>query len=295
VYAKDGGGSQGSDAAWIDYINLPIPVASTLYAGQDEMVCVGETFQAEAEATNYASVLWSTSGTGSFDDNEVLDPIYTPSDDDIAAGEVTLSLSMTDNDGAAFDDEMLLTFSDIPASPNTPAGPDVVDLESVFTSDYTTEAVEGATGYTWLVEPLGAGMLVSRGETGTVVWNRDWAGTAIVKVIAHNQCGESDPSAGLEVTVINGTVGTEEPVHENGSLTVYPNPAKDFVWVELKGFSTETEINLVNALGSVVFHEVTTINGSRSFKINIGNLQAGIYVLSIRDSSGLLTRKILVY
>jgi hypothetical protein len=294
IYAKDGGGSQGSDAAWIDYINFPPPPASTIYAGQDEIICSGETFQTEAQATNYDSVLWTTSGTGTFDDDKVLNPIYTPSNNDITSGEVALSLSMTDNDGVAFDDEMLLTLTDVPGTPNTASGPDVVDLFTVFTSDYATEAVEEATGYTWLVEPSEAGMLVNRGEAVTIVWNRDWTGTAVVKVTAYNQCGESDPSVGFEITVINGTVGTEELKLTGGSLAVYPNPANSYIWVELQHFFSTVEVNLVSTLGSSVYREEITVNGQHFHKINIENLQAGIYILYIRDRTGLQTRKILI-
>lgn len=293
-YVKNGGGVQGSDAAWIDYILLPPPVTSTIFAGTDQSVCEGDAFQVSAQATNFAALLWSTSGTGTFNSNDVLNPVYTPSAVDILAGEVTLSLSMTDNNGAAFNDDMLLSFTAVPGTPATPAGPAAVDLSAVFTTDYTTESVAGATAYLWMVEPETAGIFVARGETGTIVWNRDWAGTAVIEVTATNQCGESTASSGFAVTVINGTVGIVE-----GSIVMemkaYPNPAAELLHVELRsGGMSQVRLSLVNLTGAVVFEREARLNGNLSLDIPVKNLSSGIYLLVATDRNKRHSLKILV-
>ena len=294
VYSKDGSGTQGSDAAWIDYINFPPPIASSIYAGEDAVNCAGDDFQVYAQATNYAALNWTTSGSGSFDDNQLLNPVYTPSDDDIAAGEVILSLAMTDNEGAAFNDDMQLGFTDLPGTPDIPTGPDAVDLSTIFTSDYTTESVAEATGYTWTVEPVEAGMLVSRGESGTVVWNRDWAGTATIRATAHNQCGESDPSEGYEVNVINGTVGAKE-VENTSLLMAYPNPANEYLRIEPVSREARISISLINLLGKVVLQQEVTGQDAGPIVLNISHLTPGMYLVTANDGMTRQTLKILVY
>lgn len=293
VYIKNNGGNLGSDAGWIDYISFPPPLASTLYAGADAMICSDDVYQAEAQATNYAAIQWSTSGTGSFDDTGILDPVYTPSDDDIAAGAVTLSMSMTDAQGAAFDDAVALELTQLPAVPAAPAGPSAVNLVSVYASDYTTQPVEGATSYAWTVEPEDAGMPVSRGETGTIVWNRKWAGTATIRVKAANTCGQTEPSEGYAVAVVNGTVGLTEPVADF-TLSAFPNPARDVLTVMLSSQeSGRISLRLVNLTGVTVYAAETTA-GAGSIAIPVDHLTSGIYLLIASDGRDSRTVKIMV-
>ena len=73
----------------------------------------------------------------------------------------------------------------------------------------------------------------------------------------------------------SSTVGIDEPT-EN-PLTVWPNPAKDFVRIE----GTEAaEVQVYNALGQVV----KTVNGSTA--INVSGLAKGVYLLRITDADG---------
>ena len=73
-------------------------------------------------ATNYDQILWTTSGDGSFDDVAILNPVYTPGDQDILAGTVTLTIDVTSifacND--ASDDVVVL----IDHAPTADAGED---------------------------------------------------------------------------------------------------------------------------------------------------------------------------
>jgi hypothetical protein len=114
-YMKDYSVSNGSDAAWVDYIILPAEMRTTAYAGADASVCRNETFQCQGEATKYTLVAWSTSGSGSFNDPALLNPIYTPSAADLSAGTVILTFTVTGtSSGEILTDEIVLTF-------NTPA------------------------------------------------------------------------------------------------------------------------------------------------------------------------------
>ncbi len=65
----------------------------TADAGADATICENGTYTLQGSATDYASVTWTTSGTGSFDNPNVLNPVYTPSASDIANGSVTLTLT----------------------------------------------------------------------------------------------------------------------------------------------------------------------------------------------------------
>lgn len=79
---------------------------TTLNSGSDVTICTtgtSENITIGSSATNYFSLSWSTSGTGSFTNNTTGDAltntIYTPSAADKAAGSVVLTLNATANAG----------------------------------------------------------------------------------------------------------------------------------------------------------------------------------------------------
>ena len=79
-----------TDTVTIDLIELPDVSVGTTNAS----ICENETYQiVGASAGNVSSFNWTTSGNGSFDNSTSINPTYTPSDDDIDAGTVTLSLN----------------------------------------------------------------------------------------------------------------------------------------------------------------------------------------------------------
>ena len=61
--------------------------AVSVYAGPAAEICSDETFAiTNATVSPNATILWSTSGTGTFSNQTDLDPIYTPSASDIING-----------------------------------------------------------------------------------------------------------------------------------------------------------------------------------------------------------------
>jgi len=62
-------------------------------AGDDDYVCVGSDYALEGTASNAASVLWTTSGTGTFDDAHSLNAVYTPGTQDYIVGKIILTLT----------------------------------------------------------------------------------------------------------------------------------------------------------------------------------------------------------
>ena len=77
-----------------DCMTLSIEIAPVVDAGPDATICeTGDFLVTNATALNTSSVEWSTTGDGSFDDNAVLNPLYTPGSGDIAAGMVELCLT----------------------------------------------------------------------------------------------------------------------------------------------------------------------------------------------------------
>jgi len=92
-YTKDGSVSSGDDLARIDYIVLPVPIVTSAFAGPDTDYCESDIMQCNGTATACTSTLWTTSGSGTFDDDLIPNPIYQPSSDDIENGAVVLTFT----------------------------------------------------------------------------------------------------------------------------------------------------------------------------------------------------------
>ena len=220
VYQKNGTKSDGSDCAWLDFIVFPPLMTLTAYAGPDDIACDGNDYQCDGSATDWVSLEWTTSGTGTFDDNTILNPIYTPSEDDISAGMIILTLEATDNEGETFDDEMELSFSETPDSPETPTGPEYVDVAANPTSEYITNHVEFASYYEWSLVPEEAGTISGNGTIATATWSTEYTGFAYISVRGVNYCGVGDYSTELEVTVDNAVGITE---NSPSSISLFPS------------------------------------------------------------------------
>lgn len=86
-------------------IVIPLP---TVYAGQDTTIQNGESYTiTDAEAENYESLIWSTSGDGIFNDIYILHPVYSPGQNDIINGNVSLTLTVNSSCGNESDDILL--------------------------------------------------------------------------------------------------------------------------------------------------------------------------------------------
>ena len=78
-----------------DYDTLQVTIVENPlgFAGIDATICQTETHQLSGTAQNYSSVLWTTSGNGTFSSANSLNSVYTPGTNDITAGTVTLTLT----------------------------------------------------------------------------------------------------------------------------------------------------------------------------------------------------------
>lgn len=84
-------------------------------AGPDLTICAGQNVQLSGMVNT--NPLWTTNGTGTFDNPNIVNAVYTPSAADIANGTVTLTLTAEDPDGngpcSAKSDFLVLTFTSL--------------------------------------------------------------------------------------------------------------------------------------------------------------------------------------
>lgn len=105
-YHKDSSVSNGSDCAWIDLISLPADKRMAISAGLDINTCPDMVIEINGYADYHSSLEWTTQGDGTFNNNTIINPTYTLGNQDIENGEVTLTLTGTDEDGQTLSDNV---------------------------------------------------------------------------------------------------------------------------------------------------------------------------------------------
>ena len=292
-YEKDYSTIGGVDKAWVDYITLPTMMTTTIFAGPDNQSCDTNIFYCQGTATNYDTLWWSTSGTGVFNNLNIVCPGYVPSETDVKAEEITLTLSIIDVDGITYSDEMLLELSKTPGIANQPEGPEAVDLEFISSSDYSTAPIEPADTYKWEIYPDYAGTIIGETDSITVNWNLNFEGSAWLKVAGENNCSLGLFSDSLLV-IISNPVGIVSS-NSNISFKLMPNPNKGLFKISVQTTkSGNYDLTIVNSQGQTVESNKLEISGSLNETINLSGFKPGIYLLILKNGSTQAMRKMLI-
>lgn len=291
VYGKDIYATSGSDCGWVDYIELPVIVNETLTlnAGNDENVCEGVTFQTNAFAQNYSSLLWVSSGTGTFDDNGILTAVYTPSMQDYEAGSVTLSLTVYGTGGQTLTDDLVLSFLPSPDPTGTISGDSWACMAG--NNQYSTVAVPNATSYAWDLTPHAAGVITGEGNEISINWAAGWTGPVILTVEGMNDCGGGGISQDFPIQIDDCT-GIDQILVEKG-FAVTPNPGKGIFNLTFeKIVNGENHVIIMNQTGEKVFE--TVVSGKNRETINVSELNNGIYFMLIENGISRETQKLVI-
>ena len=199
AYEKDGSGTSGSDHVWIDDIILPVRhLTFACNAGANQNICQVAA-QMEAYVIGGESLLWTTNGDGSFDQNNILNPIYTPGEQDLANKTVTLTLTATNEEGETLSDNVAINFHE--------AASIIMDDEASICEN----------------EVFQSNALVN--ETGSIIWvtNGDGSFEHPNNLIANYTPGEQDKTNG-HVTLTLKAISEYGcgDVEQSMTLTIHP-------------------------------------------------------------------------
>lgn len=110
----------------IDTVIVSINRNMTLEAGNDTIICNNTPFYTNATGANYDTITWSTSGDGSFDDENILNATYYPGIEDITNGICILTVTGVSSCSGVMTDSLTLQLS---AIPTVEVGNDIVMCE----------------------------------------------------------------------------------------------------------------------------------------------------------------------
>ena len=136
--------------------------------------------------------------------------------------------------------------------------------------------------------------------TATTSWGRSVfpisAGNHNIKfTFSHNSYGNSGNAAIDYITFpMNGAMApiSIEDI-ENNILSVYPNPATDFVNIALPSTAQDYHIALFNLNGQQIMSNEITGNES-VYTLNVKNLATGMYLISVFNKENAYTGKIII-
>ena len=183
----------------------------------------------------------------------------------------------------------------LPAPAQKPAGPDTVDLRITGTSDFTTDPIAGAVGYSWKLMPETAGTITpstGSGETATVTWDAGFIGEAEVSV-----AGIDDECTGIYSPVKGVHVKNSTGIHEFNAyqITVYPNPNSGKFTLELLGAEQgDLTVTVFNVLGTVVYQEQISVFNKLTKTVDLSPLPGGVYHLRVNGSKGSAIQRIIL-
>lgn len=143
---------------------------------------------------------------------------------------------------------------------------------------------------------------------GTKTWNFDWtapvSGTGTVTFYgAFNRANNSNSSIGdsiftSQMVVPENPTGLFDAEHSDFLLNVYPVPASENVFINLKlRNNLLPEIQLTDISGKVIRHisdAVTSSAQEYTYDINIADLDSGIYFIRMIQGSTVSVRKIVI-
>ena len=128
------------------------------------------------------------------------------------------------------------------------------------------------TGNNWKSIPVRSGVNSSAGITSdTSVFSWGWDG---YWQLGNEDGSQTSSSVPTKVTCTDNLAVND--INSAKQVAVYPNPAKDFVIVQSSSKNV-AEVKIYNTAGSLV----KTISKVADNKINVSDLQAGVYILKI--------------
>jgi PKD repeat protein len=213
--------------------------------------------------------------------------------DSIYFGPITVKVQASNGCGAgAVSDELQINMKTTPVSASKPNGPDSVNTNRILSSDFTTNAVQDASGYDWLIDNPAAGTIAGD-LTGTAVWTNKFSGVVKISVKSKNECGDAIASDEKRV-VLYAPTGISE-INDLG-FEVYPNPTMGKFTIEFNPCSPiSINIDILNVFGTSLFAEkALLINGKFDKIIDFSRMPNGVYFIKIETGFGSLIRKVVI-
>jgi hypothetical protein len=291
AYALQPCTSDSTDSMILTIIYLP-----GADAGPDDEICGNENYLLSGSATNYSAVSWSTAGDGTFDNNTILTATYFPGTNDISNGMVELTLTAVAIAPCitGFSDDMELVLSPLPGQPETPSGPDSVDVLVITSSTYTTVPGMNTNDIAWIIVPDAAASLSANNNTCITNWNSAFSGNAQLYAGGINDCDTTWSDAKNVFVYLSTSI---DEMAGNVYARIMPNPSTGDFKLILSGFNGTVSVDVIDLSGNIVhreqLHDVSRNIFSKEMKCN--HLSQGVYLIKLYNERSVITKRLVIY
>ncbi len=274
-YIKNSEGFAGFDATWIDNIHLPLHAQATAYVSETGMVCANSIFETSATANNYFTITWQTDGDGTFDDKNLVNPMYKPGAIDIQNQNTSLKMHVKGYDGCPDSDKTIsLNIQSLPVI-NLPSDT-IISIGDIVFLDATQDKI---ISYNW--QPTGA--------TGSSLVVDSLSSVNGTKTVTLTITCSKGCSATKDITVHFNNPDVED------MYSIYPNPSNgNFTLKPAKGSAVVEKMKLVDRAGKVVWDREESVNILGSKQISIGGLAGGEYFFLTENKNGRSVNPIMI-
>jgi plastocyanin len=106
-------------------------------------------------------------------------------------------------------------------------------------------------------------------------------------------CTQHVAEHGMKGTIVVNSITGINDIRKDARVKVFPNPAKDFITYQTIGNSTINEIRILDISGKTVKIIQKPEISDDQIKIDIGNLNQGIYFILVKSENGIESAKFL--
>ncbi|UTW67773.1 T9SS type A sorting domain-containing protein [bacterium SCSIO 12643] len=249
----------------IDTINVTVFQATGVAISGANDLCAYEIDTLIA-SSGFVSYIWNTSATTS---QIIVDA------NSLSPGSQNYSVTATDSNGCVSDDAVSFNVHN----------PVVVDLgpdTSIVWVDggnntYTLDAGAGFNSYLWSDLTTNQTLDVTLTNMGTIS----------VVVTDGNGCYGAD-------TVFVDFI-LDVPTLDKASVNIYPNPAADYLNIDMKGFNgQEVQVIITDMGGKHVINNILKVNGNQTSTLDVSNLPTGTYFIQIQAENQKVVKHIVI-
>ncbi|WP_300007896.1 hypothetical protein, partial [uncultured Dokdonia sp.] len=241
-----------------DTVTITVEEAPTVDAGPaTASICSDEMYTVTGGSSSNGTILWTTSGSGTYDDATIDNPVYTPSDLDISSGVVTLTKTVTATGACSSSpavDTVALTINE---EPTVAAGDDIALCNDFGSYTLVGSSIGGgATEGTWsITQPTGGDGTVSpitaTASPDTATFSATVAGVYVLTLT-------TDATAPCTPATDTVTITVEEaPTVDAGPATA--SICSDEMYTVTGGSSSNGTISWTTS-GSGIFNNTTIDN-----------------------------------
>lgn len=171
---------------------------------------------------------------------------------------------------------------------NSPAGP--LAFYNGDTLYYNYGYISSATTFIDINSPQAIGIPGQSGSSFLFTDNTDYYSVGVMNFSSHYMHYKITNSVfyQLENILTNTSTDISNSVIDD-SLKIYPNPAKDLLFVELNHSEEEPEITIHNSLGQIVVQSFT--QEKDKIHINTSSLASGVYFLQLKNKKAVYSKK----